>query len=114
MDDVRGLNHNLGGRDIDFMDNYDFDEDSTLTISTRPYFSENWQDKKVEAFDLYSEDGEFGYAIKVDGKVEHLIGIYEPHGCELNSKRGLITAFGHEEIIQLWLEDGEFDEIATR
>lgn len=111
MDDVKELNHNLGD---DFMRNYDFDEDDKLEIDNREWFSGNYQGKEIKAFELYTKYGELGFAIKVDGEVEHLISIYEPHGCNFNEKRGLITVYGHEEIVHLWLEDGEFNEIATR
>jgi len=117
MDDVRKLKHNLG-YDNDpnsFMDNYGWDEGDTLTVVKGWGGSEpqKWNDKEVLIYDLYKE-GELGYAILIDGKIEYLIGIYEPHGCSLNTKRGVVTAHGHEEIIKLWLDDGEFEETYTR
>lgn len=78
---------------------------------------EVWDGKRVQIYDLFAKDkylSELGYAILVDGKVEYLIGIYEPHGCSVNAKRGLVTAHGHEEIIKVWLDDGEFEETRTR
>ena len=96
-------------------------------LVSKKMFSNGIQDGKTE---YYYESGklmevqyytkgerylsELGYAILIDGKVEYLIGIYEPHGASLNAKRGLITAHGHEEIIKLWLDDGEFEETHTR
>jgi hypothetical protein len=122
MDDVRKLKHNLGnGDDPDsFMSNYNFDEDDTLK-STKGWIMnliyekpEMWNGKEVLIYDLYKQDGELGYAILIDGNIEYLIGIYEPHVCSLNTKRGVVTAHGHEEIIKLWLDDGEFEETHTR
>jgi hypothetical protein len=116
MDDVRKLKHNLGdGDDPDsFMGNYNFDEDDTLTAAKGYEKPKMWNGKEVLIYDLYKQDGELGYAILIDGNIEYLIGIYEPHGCSLNTKRGVVTAHGHEEIIKLWLDDGEFEETHTR
>ncbi len=118
MDDVRKLKHNLG-YDNDpnsFMDNYGWDEGDTLTVVKGQGGSEpqKWNGKEVLIYNLYHDRSELGYAILIDGKIEYLIGIYEPHGCSLNTKRGLVTAHGHEEIIKLWLDDGEFEETYTR
>lgn len=73
-----------------------------------------WNGKTIQVYDLLTDRSDLGYAILVDGKVEYLIGIYEPHGCSVNAKRGLVTAHGHEEIIKVWLDDGEFEETRTR
>jgi hypothetical protein len=124
MDDVRKLKHNLGDDDNNpdsFMDNYGWDEGDTLTVvkgwrdSMPPKdLPQKWDGKEVLIYNLYHDRSELGYAILIDGKIEYLIGIYEPHGCSLNAKRGLVTANGHEEIIKLWLDDGEFEETYTR
>lgn len=128
MADVRNLKHNLGYRrkDVDdkdsFLKNYSWTEDQILIATPGFKKPDTWDGKKVEIYDLYRKSdnekykygGEIGYAILVDGKVEYLIGIYEPHGCSLNAKRGLVTAHGHEQIIKLWLDDGEFEETYTR
>jgi len=123
MDDVRKLKHNLGYDDNNpdsFMDNYDFDEDDTLFAVDSPFGSrskpEIWDGKEVIIYNLYDSKyrSEFGYAISIDGNIEYLIGIYEPHGCSLNARRGLVTAHGHEEIIRLWLDNGEFERTYTR
>jgi hypothetical protein len=117
MDDVRKLKHNLNyGNDPDsFMRNYGWNEDDTLTAHHNWYLApQTWNGKEVLIYDLYNQNGELGYAILIDGKVEYLIGIYEPHGCDLNTKRGVVTVHGHEEIIKLWLDDGEFEETYTR
>ncbi len=57
---------------------------------------------------------EFGYTIYKDGEVAFLISIYEPGGYQLNAKRGSVTFTGHEELITLWLDDGEWDMKYTR
>jgi hypothetical protein len=122
MSDVRNLKHNLGyGEETDsFMKNYGWKEDKTLVAMPgwSGKDSQEWDGHKVEIYNLYSKNeryiSELGYAILIDGKVEYLIGIYEPHGASLNAKRGLITVHGHEEIIKLWLDDGEFERTHTR
>jgi hypothetical protein len=65
--------------------------------------------KEVVVYGLYTDDDELGYSVSIDGKIEYLIGIYEPHGCSLKVNRGLLICWGHEQIINLWLEDGEFE-----
>jgi len=50
---------------------------------------------------------ELGFLVFKNEEPEYIISIYEPHGSSIN-KRGLVTAWGHEEIIKLWLDDGSF------
>lgn len=57
---------------------------------------------------------EFGYVIYKNGEVSFLISIYEPEAYQLNPKRGSVTFTGHEELITLWLDNGEFDHQYTR
>lgn len=125
MGDVRKMKHNLGDDvdDVDsFLSNYNWTEDQLL-IATPGYGKPDiWDGKNIEIYDLFGKSDnekykygwQIGYAILVDGKVEYIIGIYEPHGCSLNAKRGLVTAHGHEQIIKVWLDDGEFEETHTR
>lgn len=56
---------------------------------------------------------EFGYVVYKNGEIEYVIGIYEPHGFNVNEKRGLISVYGHEELITLWLDNGEWDRKYT-
>ena len=121
MDDVRKMKHNLGYRsntDDSFLKNYSWGEDQLLIAMPSYGKPDMWDGKEVKIWDLYSQGGKYmnslGYAISIDGKVEYLIGIYEPHGCDLNAKRGCVTAHGHEQIIKLWLDDAEFEETHTR
>lgn len=120
MADVRNMKHNLGYKrkgveDKDsFLKNYGWKEDQILYAMPDYGKPQIWDGKSIEIYNLYTDRSELGYAILVDGKVEYLIGIYEPHGCSLNAKRGLVTAHGHEEIIKVWLDDGEFEETHTR
>ena len=122
MDDVRKMKHNLGyGKDKggdSFLQNYDWKEDQLLIAMPSYVKPDMWDGKEVKIWDLYTQGGrymsELGYAISIDGKIEYLIGIYEPHGCSLNAKRGCVTAHGHEQIIKLWLDDGDFEETHTR
>jgi hypothetical protein len=117
MNDVRGSKHNLGyesNTDDSFLRNYGWKEDQLLVATPAYSKPQEWDGKQVQIYDLYTKGEELGYAILIDGKVEYLLGIYEPHGCSLNAKRGLITAHGHEEIIKVWLDEGEFEETHTR
>lgn len=120
MADVRKTKHNLGygsNTDDSFLKNYSWTEDQILTAMPSYTSPEMWDGKEVEIFELYKKGerfSELGYAVSIDGVIEYLIGIYEPHGCELNGKRGCVTAHGHEDIIKLWLDDGEFERIHTR
>lgn len=105
-DDIKSLNHNLGnGSDYDFEELEASDSHHTMVDAKGA-----WDGKKVKVLSIY----EFGYLVLIDGEMKHLISIYEPHGCQLNSKRGLLTVYGHEEIVNLWLDNGEFNEIQTR
>lgn len=56
---------------------------------------------------------EFGYMVEIDGKPEHLVSIYEPAAVTYN-ERGIVTCVGHEELITLYLDNGEFDLCLTR
>lgn len=91
------------------------EDDGVLYIQTEnSWCSGTYQGQKVESHLLLRDEEPIGFAVKINGEVKHLISIYEPHGCEINEKRGLITAYGHEQVIHLWLEDGEFDGFYTR
>jgi len=128
MNDVRGSKHNLGyesNTDDSFLRNYGWKEDQLLVATPAYSKPQEWDGKQVQIYDLYTflkhviffgytKGEELGYAILIDGKVEYLLGIYEPHGCSLNAKRGLITAHGHEEIIKVWLDAGACEETHTR
>ena len=117
MNDVRGLKHNLNSRfstnPDSFLANYSWDENTILTAedSWRKDVY-NWNGKTIKIYDLRGPDYELGFAIEIDGKFEYLISIYEPHGCKY--KNGLITLWGHENIINIFLETGEIDKINTR
>ncbi len=110
IDDARQLKNNLK--------TYKFEKNDKLKATKGYSKPETWDGKEVLIYDLYLVNPncryEMGYAILIDGNIEYLIGIYEPHGCSLNAKRGVVTAHGHEEIIKLWLDDGEFERTYTR
>ena len=125
MDDVRKTKHNLTpeGRqtvddgvrrvNLDFLSNYGWNENTVLKASVIDVLDYNGKEIQISELQ-HNNHEEIGYAIKENGVLKYIIGIYEPHGIELFSKRGLITAYGHEEIVMLWLADGGFDTIATR
>jgi hypothetical protein len=109
MSDVRLLKHNFDGKPGDFMDNYVWYEDSILYIKDK-VISKTWNDKRIIIYELYDYAYCVGYAIALDGKVEYLIGLYSSEGCSLNTKHGLLTCWNDEEIVNLWLDDGEFEK----
>ena len=98
--------------------NYRWKEDQILVAEKGYQKTQTWDDNSIDIYNLYTKSDKYlydlGYAILVNGEVKYLIGIYEPHGCSLNPKRGLVTAHGHESIVKLWLDDGEFEENYTR
>jgi len=57
---------------------------------------------------------ELGFLIFKNDEPIYLVSIYEPHGASINQKRGMVTIWGHETIINLWLDDGEFSKMHTR
>ena len=118
MDDVRKMKHNMDYDGEDFLQNYCWEEDQILIASPSYNKPVMWGDKEVQILDLYSKDDEYnielGYAISINGNIKYLIDIDEPRGCSINVKRGLVTAHGHEDIIKLWLDDGEFERTHTR
>lgn len=115
MDDVRKTKHNMDydGQDS-FLSNYGWDE-STLIEVTEPTGTFQYDGKKVEIVELSTDDEpEFGYGIVINGTLSYIITIYEPHGYKFNEKRGCLTAHGHEEIIKVYLDDGEIETQYTR
>lgn len=115
IDDISKLTHNLGKK---FLKDYNWTEDTTLIAKKSHYKPKIWNGETVNIYDLLTVEEKyksyFGYLIILNDVPKYIISIYEPHGCDLNPKRGLIIAHGHEQIIQLWLDDGEFNEIHTR
>jgi hypothetical protein len=57
---------------------------------------------------------ECGWIVLKDEEPVYLVFIYEPHNCYANKKRGMVTFDGHEEIVNLWLDEGEFGQHFTR
>jgi hypothetical protein len=80
------------------------------------YAGDNWivteANRKESADSKYSH--EFGYIVLKNGQLQYVISIYEPHGFGVNENKGVITVYGHEEIVNLWLEDGDNDRYHTR
>ena len=121
MEDVRHLKHNLDYKEKnDFMENYGWDEDEKLIVE-HEHSIETWCEKEISIYGLFTSYknypnslSDLGYAVIIDGKLEYLISIYEPMGYKMNENRGLITFWGHENIIHLWLDNGEFEKYHTR
>jgi hypothetical protein len=120
MEDVRHLKHNLDNEKTnDFMENYGWDEDEKLLVQ-HVQLTGTWGDKEIVIYALYgasiypNRKSELGYAITIDGKLEYLVGMYEPMGSEINENRGLISFWCDDEFIQLWLDNGEFNTFHIR
>lgn len=64
--------------------------------------------------EMVTGEYELGYLIFKNDEPVYIVSIYEPQGSNINSKRGLVTIWGHETIINLWLDDGEFNKMHTR
>jgi hypothetical protein len=56
----------------------------------------------------------FGWIVFKNELPVYIVGIYEPHGESIDAKRKMVTFWGHEEIINLWLDDGEYTKLDTR
>jgi hypothetical protein len=55
-----------------------------------------------------------GYVVLVDDVPKHIITIYEPHGAAFIADIGAVVTYGHEEIIILSINSGNFTRILTR
>ena len=54
------------------------------------------------------------FVVFVSGKPKAMFSIYESHGVYIGSVRGVVVAYGHEDIHLYWIDTGEFTNIATR
>jgi len=105
----------MGGDDMKFY----------MTIGDRMQSFE-FGGKKMIMNDIYTKEKRFGGGDKVyerevgygiideNNTLLYVISIYEPHGYSVNKKRGMVMVHGHEQIILLWLDSGEFEETYTR
>lgn len=70
------------------------------------------RDKNVAVFSDYT--GLNIVIVHVDDKPKALFYIYELHGVIVNAERMFVLAYGHEDILIYWINDGELTEIGTR
>ena len=93
----------------------DFDDGEETVLDY--YVNDQYPTKEIKVGDdtykikLLSE---MGWLVLRNDKPVYVVGIYEPHGESINAKRGMATFWGHEEIINLWLDDGEYTHNHTR
>ena len=52
--------------------------------------------------------------VYVDDEPKALFYIYELHGVVISKERMFVLAYGHEDILIYWINDGELTEIGTR
>lgn len=80
------------------------------------YAGSNWVITEVYRKDAPDSkySNEFGYIDISQSTIFQNVSIYEPHGCGINKNKGVVTVYGHEEIVNLWLEDGDNDRYHTR
>jgi len=70
------------------------------------------RDENITAFSDYT--GLNVVIVYVDDKPKALFYIYELHGVIVNAKRNFVLAYGHEDILIYWTNDGELTNIGTR
>jgi len=56
---------------------------------------------------------DFGYVILKNGEPKFIVDIYEPGAYKI-SERGIITLTGHEDVVNLWVNDGYWELFHTR
>lgn len=80
------------------------------------YDGSNWAISSLYIKREYNShySSEFGYIVLKDDKLAYIVSIYEPHGYGLNKEKGVLTVYGHENVLNLWLEDGTNDNYHTR
>lgn len=96
----------------DFLLNHRWDEDTKLYVSFEQGCYD-WNGMEIEIYLLFSKSV-IGYAVIINGKLEYLVGVSESMGRTMNDTRGLLTFWGYEEIVHLWLDNGEFERIRTK
>lgn len=113
MEDVRNIKHNLDYKEKnDFIKNYHWNEETKLYVAFQQGCYD-WKGNEITIYTLYSK-WDIGYAVSINGKKEYLIGVCESMGRTMNETHGLLTFWGREEIVHLWLDNGEFERIRTR
>lgn len=78
---------------------------------------ESLRPKKIGS-DEYSchiarDEYDFGFVITKNGVPAFIVSIYEPGAYKI-SERGIITMSGHEDVINLWVDDGHWERFHTR
>ena len=97
---------------VDINDNF---EDTQTPFVVKTEYKETCT-VDSNTIDVYTvaQEWELGFAIYINGSIEYLIVIYEPHGAKINKDLNAIITYGHEQIITLNLANGVFDETYTR
>ena len=101
------------------LDMRDLDEGENLVLKYYQYPTEEPNDKPVIVngneykLKYLSGQNELGYLVFENDKPVYIVGIYEPGNYHI-SKRGLLTILGHEQIVNLWLDDGYHETHHTR
>lgn len=74
----------------------------------------NFDEHEWNVSEFKSGKSIMGWVISKDKELAYVVYIYEPNMYSQNSKRGTIQFTGHEEIILLYLDDGEYTHDYTR
>lgn len=112
ISDIRSIKHNLGRN---FLQNYGWTQDQMFKIDYRYPFIEK---ENMSVHTLLTRDSrreawyDIGCVVIIDDEVKFLVSIYEIHGCQFIERRNLLAVYGHEDVILLWLDDGEFNGIS--
>lgn len=81
------------------------------------YATKNFEFKgdKYKIMNVYKKDEdysfEFGIAILKNDDIEYIMHCFEPHGFDVKKDKGVVVLYGHEDVILLWLEDGDSYDI---
>lgn len=97
----------------------DLQDGEDLILKYYQYPEDNQRDKGVDIngdiYKLVYLSGKYalGYLVFKNGNPVYIVNIYEP-GNYMISERGILTVSGHEQVINLWLDDGHFETMNTR
>jgi len=112
LSDVKLINLNIDdlddGEDL-MLKYYEYPEDGPQVFKDKAVNVNGDNYKLVYLSGKY----ELGYLIFKNDIPVYIVGIYEPGNYKI-SERGLLSISGHEEVVNLWLDDGYYEMFHTR
>ena len=97
------------------LEDFEDGEDSIISFNV----NEQYPSKPVKVGDdeykleYLRDKWDFGYLVLKNGEPLYIVSIYEPGAYKI-SDRGLLTITGHEEVVNIWLDDGHWERFHTR